>query len=121
MLHAYAIRGQTAAAKLLLNMKANPSPRDQDLATPLHKAAGVGDLEFMRLLLDMKADVDERDGDGDTPLHICARADLRPAVHFLVNEANADMFIANHVCPLRRPCAKPSSCGARSCFVSTIA
>jgi ankyrin repeat protein len=40
--------------------------------TPLHRAAGEGQLKVMRLLLDAGAEADSRNDDGWTPLHVAA-------------------------------------------------
>jgi uncharacterized protein len=55
--------------KLLLDRSANVSPRGEG-TSPLHEAAGGGQIEFARLLLELGADANARDDAGKTPLTI---------------------------------------------------
>lgn len=57
---------------------------DERGATPLHLAAGEGDVESMRLLLDHGADVGAGDREGVTPLHFAAAFGGVEAVRLLL-------------------------------------
>lgn len=56
--------------KLLLDRGANVRPRGEEGTSPLHEAAGSGQIEFAKLLLERGADVNARDDAGKTPLTI---------------------------------------------------
>ena len=71
-----AVRGQDAAAvkKLLLDDPDLAKGRDHSDSTPLHHAAGFGDLETTKLLLDNSADVNAKNRLDGTPLHWAVRS-----------------------------------------------
>ena len=56
--------------KLLLDRGAKVSPRGEAGTSPLHEAAGSGQIEFAKLLLERGADVNAKDDAGKTPLTI---------------------------------------------------
>ncbi len=71
-----AVRGQKSAAakKLLRDDPELVNRRDHSDSTPLHHAAGFGDIETMKLLLANGADVNAKNRLDGTPLHWAARS-----------------------------------------------
>ena len=72
-----AVRRQKAGAakELLRDDPELVKGRDHSDSTPLHHAAGFGDLETMKLLLDNGADVNAKNRLEGTPLHWAVRSD----------------------------------------------
>ena len=71
------VRGQESAAvkKLLPDDPELVKGRDHSDSTPLHHAAGFGDIETMKLLLDNGADVNAKNRLEGTPLHWAVRSE----------------------------------------------
>ncbi|MEW6155980.1 MAG: ankyrin repeat domain-containing protein [Verrucomicrobiota bacterium] len=72
----------------LVNAKTGPPGGIAE--TPLHRAAGLGQLQVVRFLVENLVDIDARDYNGDTPLHRAAGRGYKAVVEFLVN-AGADV------------------------------
>ncbi len=72
-----AVRGQESSAvkKLLRDDPELAKGRDHSDSTPLHHAAGFGDIETMKLLLDSGAEVNAKNRLEGTPLHWAIRRD----------------------------------------------
>ncbi len=72
-----AVRGQDGGAvqKLLRDDPELVKGRDHSDSTPLHHAAGFGDIETMKLLLDNGADINAKNRLDGTPLHWAVRSD----------------------------------------------
>ena len=70
-------RGQKSAAvkELLRDDPELVKGKDHSDSTPLHHAAGFGDIETMKLLLDNGADVNAKNRLEGTPLHWAVRSD----------------------------------------------
>lgn len=98
-LHLAVIRNQHSAIHLLIERRADLERRDfPDNATPLHLAAGVGDLETIRLLVDAGANVNAEGDDyalGVLGWATClrhVRADV--AAYLLDHEARLNLWAA---------------------------
>ena len=65
-----ALNGQTAAAKLLIDMGADVNGRHRDSSTSLHGASFLGHIETVKLLLEKGADINIRKNDGMTPMDV---------------------------------------------------
>ena len=65
-------RGESSfeAVRFLLERGADVNAQRDDLWTPLHLAANMGDLSVARMLLEHKADANSRNDAGQTPLHV---------------------------------------------------
>jgi ankyrin repeat protein len=74
--------------KLLLDRGAKVSPHGEGRDTPLHEAAGGGEIEFAKLLLERGADVNARDDAGNTPLTIALES-KQPETTTLLREHGA--------------------------------
>jgi len=72
-LHEAALKGDKAAAELLLADHAGANARDERGTTPLHQAARGGHTALVELLLANQAGVNARDERGTTPLHHAAQ------------------------------------------------
>jgi ankyrin repeat protein len=73
-LHIGAFMGNSVVVRLLLAQKGiDVNIGDAEGASPLHAAAGAGQLEPVRLLISRGALVNARATSGDTPLHYAAR------------------------------------------------
>ncbi len=66
-LHFACDRGQTAAARLLIEKGAHIDELDEDGLTALHYAAACEHPDLVRILLHSGADVNIKDNDGNTP------------------------------------------------------
>jgi hypothetical protein len=66
------VHKQRLAAERLLDGGADPNRVDPRYGTPVHAAAGVGDVELLQLLLDRGGDVNARSAQGQTPLEMLA-------------------------------------------------
>src|SRR5436190_6915104 len=67
-----AIKGDTAAAKSLLDKGVTPNTRDGDGRTPLTEAAYYGHTEIVKLLIDKGGDLWAKKRDGETPVTMAA-------------------------------------------------
>jgi len=84
-----------AMTKILLQYKADPSLKDQDGNTALHKAVKLSyDPLIVDELLKAKTSVNSANLEGDTPLMICARAGNYQYADALI-AAGADVFLKN--------------------------
>ncbi|KAH8983016.1 ankyrin repeat-containing domain protein [Lactarius akahatsu] len=59
--------------QFLLEHGADVNVQRDDLWTPLHLAANLGELTLSRMLLERQADVNLRNNDGQAPLHVLSR------------------------------------------------
>ncbi|HMB03109.1 MAG TPA: ankyrin repeat domain-containing protein [Isosphaeraceae bacterium] len=84
-----------AIAEELLARGADLRMRDEHGKTPLHVAAGFGDVARMRLFLDKGAEIDARDAYGRTPLHHTTMDCRLEEAMFLVGRG-ADVSIRDH-------------------------
>lgn len=75
----------------LLNHKADPSVAQPRWGTPLHFAAGHGDLEAVNLLLSDGAAVEARDRSGATPLLVSVKWYAHPWITTPLLKAGADI------------------------------
>jgi cytohesin len=66
------LRGQKDVAEVLLDKGAEVNARSKDDLTPLHIAAGTGQLLVMNLLLRAGGEIEARDNKGRTALHFSA-------------------------------------------------
>ena len=78
-----------AAARALLDAKAEIEAKDNDGKTPLHWAAAEGHEEATRALLNAGAKIEAKGNDGKTPLHWAAVAGHKKTTRALLN-AGAD-------------------------------
>ena len=83
-LHAAAILGHVAIARILLDHNADVNSRDEHNSTPLHEASGSGNLDVMQLLLGRDADVNVFDDRGDSPLYRASRYQKFDAANLLI-------------------------------------
>lgn len=94
-LHGAAKYSRSTAIRLLTDAGANCRALDSDGKTPLHWAAGKGDLKTFRVLLRADPDMDVNTLDGvlrRTPLHYAAEEGHRSIVELLLNRgANKDL------------------------------
>lgn len=68
---------------------ADLAARDEDGATPLHKAAYAGQTKVVQLLVSKGAEVDSQDNEDGTPLHnACFTGHLECAKLLLSSQAN---------------------------------
>ena len=65
---------QRAAAERLLERGANPNHDHALFGTPVHAAAGAGDVETLQLLIDRGGAVNSRNVCGQTPLQLIVAA-----------------------------------------------
>ena len=72
---------------MLLRKGANPNCRGDGGYSPLHEAAGSGQLELARLLLQHKADVSAKGDDGKTPLDVAVEEKQGAILGLLKKEA----------------------------------
>ncbi len=80
-------------------------PRDRAGRTPLHYAAGDGEVDRVTQLLATGADVDARERDGYTPLHFAAQNGAHAAIELLLAAgADIDARSDDGQTPLWRAC-----------------
>jgi ankyrin repeat protein len=89
-LHAASGQGHLDVARLLLEHRANPNPRDGRSRIPLQSAFDGGHLDIMELLLQYGADVDAQDGNDFGLLHDASYYGREDAVRLLLRH-KADM------------------------------
>lgn len=94
-LHIAAEQGNLEIAEYLINKGAKVNAKNNDRETPLHIAAEWGNEDIARLLINKRAKVNAKNNDRETPLHIAARRNDLPLATYLVEEAGADVNIAN--------------------------
>ena len=70
LLHFAAATGNYGFASVLLECEAKPTPRANNMATPLHFAARSGQGFLAALLYNYGAEINARDTLGRTPLHL---------------------------------------------------
>ena len=70
-------------ARLLIARGANVNCRGEEGGSPLHEAAGSGQLEFAKLLLNQGANINAKDDDGKTPLTIALEYKQNDMARFL--------------------------------------
>src|SRR5436305_15212855 len=73
----------TGLLKKLLSEGADVNERDDERWTPLHWAAGAGDVGTVRLLLDYKADITATGRDNRSPLMVARASGRNDAVALL--------------------------------------
>jgi ankyrin repeat protein len=90
LLHQSAMRGETAAVEMLLNLGADVNAADEHGRTPLHDACLKGRLDTVKLLLDRGAKIGAVDENKATPLHDAALGGSAKVVELLL-ERKADL------------------------------
>ena len=70
-LHLAAFYGRLNAAKMLLNLGANPNSYDINMSTPLHIAVKQGHIKIVQLLRSYKANLLAKDSSGFIPAFYC--------------------------------------------------
>ena len=91
-LHGAVAHHQEAAARLLLELGANPNLADSDGCPPLVSAAGVGALSILRMLLDAKAEANAVHPTGWTAFH-CACENNQPDCAEALVRAGCDTML----------------------------
>ena len=84
LLHAAAVRGQTAIVELLLTNGLDVRSKTQEGYTALHYAAAGNHREVAELLLAKGADVNTEPGKVDTPLHWAVRGGHKDMIEWLL-------------------------------------
>ncbi|KAK2079474.1 hypothetical protein QBZ16_003166 [Prototheca wickerhamii] len=88
--------GDVAGLKELLAQEgASPDVKDEEGRTPLHFAAGYGEIECMEALMDAGANVNAVDDNDNTALHYAAGYGNIEVARILVNKGKADLSIKN--------------------------
>jgi len=64
-------------ARLLIDRGANVNCRGEEGGTPLHEAAGNGNLDLAKLLIEHGANINAKDDHGKTPLTIALELSKR--------------------------------------------
>ncbi len=95
-LHLAISRGETEAAKALLDANADIRSRDDMGWTPLHTAAAWRRTEIAQELLRRNAEVSSRDLLGNTPLHLAARYGSKDIVTSLL-KSGASRDVVNNL------------------------
>lgn len=105
-LHLAIEKNAVECVELLLKTGANPNTPQVYTETPLHTAAGVGNLEAMRLLLAYGADVRSQFGKRRlTALHLAAEDDFGDCVKLLLeHDASVDARDVEDKTPLHLAC-----------------
>jgi hypothetical protein len=86
-LYQAALGGKTAAVLRLIEANADVTIASSDiLATPLHAAAQLGDIDAVRALINEGANVGAKLSDGRTPLYLGVLFDKIPVVRFLLQQ-----------------------------------
>ena len=92
-LHVAARKGQISILIYLIEnrvVESDDLPRAKNGATPVHDAAGTGNLDCLRFLINRtSAGPNEVDSSGATPLHWAAQSGHLKVVQWLVTEAHA--------------------------------
>ena len=86
-----AITGKSKLPALLLDRGADVNGKTIGGWTPLHAAAGMGQLEIVALLLDRGADVNGKNNEGWTPLHLYCLDRTRRRCHVLLLDRGAEV------------------------------
>jgi len=89
-----AIKGNSAAVRVLIYYFADINAKSKSGFTPLHAASRYGHIEVMHLLLKAHAKVNERDDDDNTPLFYAIQSENPKAVALLLDHG-ADVDIQN--------------------------
>ena len=93
-LHIAAFYGQTEAAMLLINHKANLDSKNNNKNTPLHIAAMQNYPKVARLLISSEANLNSENNNGRTPLHIAAMRGHTELAKLIIS-FNADLNIVS--------------------------
>jgi ankyrin repeat protein len=92
LLHQSAMRGETPAVEMLLNLGADVNGADQQGRPPLHDACLKGRLDTVKLLLDRGAKIGALDENKATPLHDAALGGSAKVIELLL-ERKADIAV----------------------------
>jgi ankyrin repeat protein len=76
------VNKQRTAAQRLLDGEADPNRLHPRYGTPVHAAAGAGDVELLQIVIDRGGDVNAPNTQGQTPLQMLAAS--RPAMERLI-------------------------------------
>ena len=88
---AQSVREAAQSVREAIDAGVDINVKRDDGGTPLHAAAGSGNLTVIQALLDAGADVHAKDDDGETPLHAAAAFGRSPRVIQALLDAGADV------------------------------
>lgn len=101
LLHQSAMRGETSAVEMLLNLGVDVNGADQQGRTPLHDACLKGRVDTVKLLLDRGAKVGVVDENKATPLHDAALGGNTQVIELLLeHKANIGARDSKGLTPL---------------------
>jgi ankyrin repeat protein len=93
------VDGDVAEVKQFLSTRSNPElvgAKGHKGRTPLHEAAGRGNVEIMKMLLAKGAVIDSRNDTSSTPLHMAAASGQKAAAELLIAKG-ADIDAVDNV------------------------
>jgi len=93
-LHWAPYSGHMKTVQFLVERSADPTVRDKDGCTPLHRASQNGHVEVARFLVEQGTDLAVQDKGGWTPLHAASQNGHDEIVQFLVKRG-ADIRVQN--------------------------